>query len=136
MAKCPAMNTLTERIRSAREEAGLSQADVAKALRISASAVNQWEQGLTKNMKLNNFFALANLLGQDPRWLATGKMLSRVQEPAVISPKSEYSTLTSEEKALLHYVRRLPVKLRKTLLKFIRGLGDAHISLTTPAAER
>lgn len=128
MAKSPAMNTLTERIRSAREEAGLSQADVAKALRISASAVNQWEQGLTKNMKLNNFFALANLLGQDPRWLATGKTLPRVREPAVMSPKSEYSSLTSEEKALLHYIRRLPVKLRKTLLKFIRGLGDTYDS--------
>ena len=31
-----AMNTLTERIRTAREQAGLSQADVAKALRLSA----------------------------------------------------------------------------------------------------
>ena len=122
------MTTLTERIRAAREDAGLSQADVAKALRISASAVNQWEQGLTKNMKLNNFFALANLLGQDARWLATGKTPTRAREPIVTSPTPNHHALTSEEKALLHHVRRLPVKLRKVLLKFIRGLGDISIS--------
>ena len=67
------MNNLTDRIRAARKQAGLSQADVARALRISVSAVNQWEQGLIKNIKLRHFFALANLLGQDPQWLATGK---------------------------------------------------------------
>ena len=122
------MTTLTERIRAAREDAGLSQADVAKALRISASAVNQWEQGLTKNMKLNNFFALANLLGQDARWLATGKTPHRAREPIVTSPTPNHPVLTSEEKALLHHIRRLPVKLRKVLLKFIRGLGDISIS--------
>ena len=61
------MNTLTDRIRAARKEAGLSQADVARALHISVSAVNQWEQGPIKNIKLRHFFALANLLGQDPQ---------------------------------------------------------------------
>ena len=73
------MNTLTDRIRAAREEAGLSQTDVARALRISASAVNQWEHGFSKNIKLPTFFALARLLGQDPHWLATGKALSGVR---------------------------------------------------------
>ena len=126
------MNTLTERIRAAREQAGLSQADVAKALRISASAVNQWEQGLTKNMKLNNFFALANLLGQDPRWLATGRTFPSGQEPVVRSPIPDYPSLTSEEKALLHHVRRLPGKLRKMLLKFIQGLGEIYVSPDQP----
>lgn len=64
------MSTLTDRIRAAREKAGLSQTDVAKALGISASAVNQWEHGFSKNIKLQHFFALARLLGQDPQWLA------------------------------------------------------------------
>ena len=59
------MKTLTDRMPSRHRteapvvEAGLSQADVAKALHISASAVNQWERGLIKNMKLDHFFALA-----------------------------------------------------------------------------
>ncbi|MYC27091.1 MAG: helix-turn-helix domain-containing protein [Nitrospira sp. SB0662_bin_26] len=115
------MNTLTERIRTARKEAGLSQADVAKALHISPSAVNQWEQGLTKNMKLNHFFALASLLGQEPRWLATGKIHSPGRESVAKSPKPDYGALTSEEKALLHQIRRMPSKLRRSLLQFLRA---------------
>ena len=122
------MNKLTDRIRAAREEAGLSQADVAKALRLSRSAVNQWEQGLSKNIRLSHFFALARLLRQDPQWLATGQVFPRTREPVVMSPTPDYPSLTSEEKALLHQVRRLPDTLRKTLLKFLRALGDASVS--------
>ena len=57
-----AVNTLANRIRESREKAGLSQAEVAKSLNVSASAVNQWEQGLSKNIKLEHFFDLAALL--------------------------------------------------------------------------
>ena len=126
------MKKLPDRIRAAREEAGLSQADVAKALHISASAVNQWERGLIKNMKLDHFFALTNLLKQDPRWLATGKVPSRTREPAVMSPKPDYPALTSEEKALLHYFRQIPNTLRKVVLRFLRELNNTHVSRTNP----
>ena len=67
---------MTDRIQAARKQAGLTQAEVARALRISVSAVNQWEHGLIKNIKLPHFFALANLLDQDPQWLATGETFS------------------------------------------------------------
>ena len=50
------MKTLTDRIRAAREEAGLSQADVAKALHISASAVNQWGAGLDQEYETGSLF--------------------------------------------------------------------------------
>ena len=40
--------TIGERIRAARTDAGLSQQDVARALGVGRSAVNQWESGLTK----------------------------------------------------------------------------------------
>ena len=123
------MNKLTDRIRTAREEAGLSQADVAKALRLSRSAVNQWEQGLSKNIRLSHFFALARLLRQDPQWLATGQVFPRAREPVVMSPTPDYPALTSEEKALLHQIRRLPGTSRKKgLLKFLRALGDVAVS--------
>ena len=122
------MNTLTERIRAAREEAGLSQTDVARALRISASAVNQWEHGFSKNIKLPTFFALARLLGQDPHWLATGKALSRVRGTAAMPPAPDFPAPTGEERALLHYVRQLPTTLRRVLLRFVRRLCDVYVS--------
>ena len=122
------MNTLTERIRAARVGAGLSQTDVAKALRISASAVNQWEQGFTKNIKLTHFFALAKLLGQDPRWLATGKTPSRMRETAATPPAPHFPTPTGDELALLHYVRHMPNTLRRLVLRLLRELSNIYVS--------
>ncbi len=122
------MNTLTERIRAARVEAGLSQTDVAKALRISASAVNQWEQGFTKNIKLTHFFALAKLLGQDPRWLATGKAPSRMREIAATPPAPDFPAPTRDELALLHYVRHMPNTLRRLVLRLLRELSNIYVS--------
>ena len=130
----PNMNTLPERIRAAREQAGLTQTDVAKALRLSPSAVNQWEQGLTKNMKLSHFFALASLLEKDPRWLATGKTHPRAREDS--ADDREQAGPTSEEKALLHYVCQLvcqlPDALRKVLVRFLKGLYKVHVSPDAP----
>ncbi len=126
------MNTLTERIRVARKQAGLSQADVAKALRISASAVNQWELGFSKNIKLEHFFALARLLRQDPQWLATGTVFPYVRQTQAIPPKLDDPPLTREEKSILHHIRRLPETTRKGLLKFLRVLSDTCHSPNTP----
>ena len=114
------MNTMTERIRAARKKAGLSQTEVAKALRISPSAVDQWEHGFTKNIKLEHFFTLAHLLEQDPQWLATGRPLPQAREAAA----SDSLASTSEERALLYYVRQMPDVLRKGVLRFVKILTD------------
>lgn len=124
----PLMNTLTDRIRAAREKAGLSQTDVARALRISPSAVNQWEHGFTKNIKLEHFFTLARLLGQDPQWLATGKTPHKPREVSAMPPAPDYPAPTGDEKALLHYVRQMPNSLQKVVLRFLRGLSNIYLS--------
>ena len=126
------MNTLTDRIRAAREEAGLSQTEVARALRISASAVNQWEQGFSKNIKLDHFFALAHLLGQDPLWLATGKLHPQARQTAAKPPAPDYPSMTREERVLLHHVRQLPNALRQVLLRFLKGLTKIYASPDQP----
>ena len=126
------MSTLTERNQIARKQAGLSQADVAKALRISASAVNQWESGFSKNIKLEHFFALARLLRQDPQWLATGTVFPYVRRTQATPPKLDAPLLTHEEKAILHHIRRMPDTTRKGLLKFLRVLSDTCGSPDNP----
>lgn len=128
----PIMSTLTNRIRAAREKAGLSQTDVAKALGISASAVNQWEHGFSKNIKLQHFFALARLLGQDPQWLATGKTHTQGRQVSAMTPAPDYPSPTGDEKALLHYVRQMPNALRKVVLRFLRGLSNVCTSHDQP----
>ena len=123
------METLAERIRSSRETIGLSQAEVAKSLRVSASAVNQWEQGLSKNLKLVHFFALAKLLRQDPQWLGTGTVFPCQRRTQTKPPSQPPQPLSGEESALLHHFRRLPERPRRQLLKFLRefsGLWDSQ----------
>lgn len=126
------MNTLTERIRAARERAGLTQTDVAKALRISASAVNQWEHGFSKNIKLTHFFALASLLEEDPQWLATGKTHPRARMTATPPPVPNPRPPTGEERALLLYVRQMPDTLRKLVIQFLRKLTEIYGSRDKP----
>ncbi len=127
------VNTLANRIHTARKQAGLTQAEVARVLRVSASAVNQWETGLSKNIKLEHFFLLAELLKQDAQWLATGTVFPARYRIAAQPPQNypaEAACLGRQEKALLHHFRRLPPTLQKHLLKFVRGLGGLPVTHT------
>lgn len=71
------MSTLGFRIEQARKHKQFSKAQVADALKISRSAITQWETGATGDMKCKFFFPLAKLLSVDPSELYTG-------EPSVI----------------------------------------------------
>ncbi|MBL4766419.1 MAG: helix-turn-helix domain-containing protein [Rhodobacteraceae bacterium] len=62
-----------ERLKTAREAAGLSMAELARrAGGISSSAISQLEIGLSKGAKPENLVALAKTLGVEIEWLATG----------------------------------------------------------------
>lgn len=65
--------TLAGRIVERRQELGLTPAHLAHAVGVSISAVLQWENGKTKNLKNEYLFALADALNVSPRWLATGR---------------------------------------------------------------
>ena len=61
--------TLGERIAAAREMAGMNQAELAKAIGVTRSAIQQWESDQTKNLKLANLFAVSRVTGADIYWL-------------------------------------------------------------------
>jgi transcriptional regulator with XRE-family HTH domain len=64
--------TASERLRDARERAGLNQAQLAQAVGVSRAAVSQWESGDTKSMQPVNLFKVARALNCSAEWLATG----------------------------------------------------------------
>lgn len=67
------MNTKTtfgDRLRQAREEAGISQEALAKAVSMRQGAISLLERNINKSTV--NVFALADALGVDARWLGTG----------------------------------------------------------------
>lgn len=72
------MRTLAERVRAAREEAKLSQAQLAKASGVKAGAIGNIEMGTRKQPR--NLIEIAAVLGVRPEWLKTGR-LPRYPEP-------------------------------------------------------
>lgn len=69
--------TLGQRITEAREGAKLTQAELARRIGQSRSAINKWESGDTKNLKLDNLFKLAEKTGYSAKWIAVGEGTKR-----------------------------------------------------------
>lgn len=66
------IETLAERVRRSREEAGLTQLQLAQKAGISAAAIGLIETGDTRAIKSENVFPLARAMNKNPEWLATG----------------------------------------------------------------
>ena len=64
------MTNLSDRLRSARKAAQLTQTDLAKAVGVTPQAIQQLESGVTKTSR--HLFHLALRLGVTPKWLETG----------------------------------------------------------------
>jgi transcriptional regulator with XRE-family HTH domain len=66
------MKTLSERLRYARESANLTQSELARAVRVSPSAINQIEKGGTKSLKAPTALAIERVTGISAEWLMSG----------------------------------------------------------------
>ncbi|MCX8017659.1 MAG: helix-turn-helix transcriptional regulator [Rhodocyclaceae bacterium] len=77
------LNMLAERLRLALEQAGMSQAELARRIGVTPGAVSLWLSGETKTLKASNAVLLAKHLGVNPEWLATGRgqMREHAAEP-------------------------------------------------------
>jgi transcriptional regulator with XRE-family HTH domain len=66
------METMGDRIRQLRKARNLTQEQFAKAVGVTKSAVSQWEDGSTKNLKLATFLLVLETLGTDAEFLIWG----------------------------------------------------------------
>lgn len=96
------------RIERRRSALGLTQADLARRLDLSPAAVSYWETGATKSIRLDHFFALADVLECSPRWLATGEG----------APDPELGS--REDRAIYDVVRSLDPSQRTALLALLK----------------
>ena len=62
-----------DRIREAREQAGVSQTELARLLGVTRSACSQWESATGTAPRRERLEQLAQLLGVSFEWLATGR---------------------------------------------------------------
>lgn len=73
------METMGDRIKLLREAQGLTQQQLGELCGVSKSAVSQWEDGTTTDIKLIPFLKLCAALKTDPQYLVYGP--DRAPEP-------------------------------------------------------
>lgn len=88
---------LGDRIRARREELELMPVDLAREAGVSISAVLQWENNKTKNLKLEYFFAIADLLKVEPRWLGLGVGSKEVQATPTLKRRPQFQGAARRE---------------------------------------
>ena len=76
--------SIGERISELRKKQNISQVQLAKALDISRQAVSKWENDLTAP-DMTNLIRLADLLGTDTEYLATGAHSAVKSPPTVVT---------------------------------------------------
>jgi transcriptional regulator with XRE-family HTH domain len=121
------MRSSAIRIRKSRREKGLSQAQLADRLRVSRSAVSQWERTDGCAPSASNLERLATVLDCTFEWLATGRGRQR---PGDAHDGSDAVVLRhfardDDEEHLLEGFRALDVRDRRTVLTLIGSFQDA-----------
>jgi transcriptional regulator with XRE-family HTH domain len=67
------MNTFAARLEKAMQDAGYTQASLARAVKISRAAINQVVTGQTKGLKPHHLIVVCRVLNIRPEWLALGE---------------------------------------------------------------
>lgn len=75
-------STLSERIKQARKEAGLSQNDLSKKIGVSRVAITQWENNPSVKIAGENLTRLCSVLGVSAEWLLYGNTLKAQSSPS------------------------------------------------------
>lgn len=105
---------IAERLRKARESAGLSQGQVAKYLKMHRPTISEIEAG-RRRVNTDELGAFASLYEVDIKWLAVGNAQSDVDNSKLILAARELSRLKSED------LDRL-----MDLFRMLRGTGDPN----------
>jgi transcriptional regulator with XRE-family HTH domain len=66
------MTTWNDRLREARESAGIPKGQFARLVRVSAPTVTDWEKGNIKKIDGENLVRACDLLGVSPKWIIMG----------------------------------------------------------------
>lgn len=103
-----------ERIRQARQTAGMTQVELAQAVGVSRSAIAQWETDRSGQVGVN-LARLAVVLSVSPTYLLNG----------TVGPDGGGTAETPQEMALLRLYREMPDEDRQVLLRLAIRLARA-----------
>jgi len=116
----PTLLTIAARIRIAREQAGLSCAELARQVGVRPSAAVQWEAEHGTTPSVENLSRIATVTGIAFEWLATGRGGKAIRQDGETEAValSDFAQNPYEER-WLRIGRKVPPRLRESLLKFI-----------------
>ena len=116
--------SMSDRIRSARTAAGLSQTQLAHETGVKRSAVAQWERRGGTHPSVSHLSRLAVVTHVRFEWLATGRGCGKPdgEELETTQPAADY-VRNDLEGNILSLVRRLPPRKRQVAHDIIEMLG-------------
>lgn len=112
---------MAQRIKTLRQEKGLTLEQVAEVVGVGKSTVRKWETGMIANMRRDKIADLAKALGTTPAYLMGWKEENAEKESSPSEPQ-----LTEGEKTMLELFRLVPEDKQQLVLQMIR------VALNTP----
>ena len=107
---------MAQRIKTLRQEKGLTLEQVADIVGVGKSTVRKWETGMIANMRRDKIADLAKALGTTPAYLMGWKEEDTKKEESPSEPQ-----LTEGEKVLVDLFRRVPEDQQQLVLQMIRA---------------
>ena len=115
---------MQERIRRARRRAELSQAELARRIKVQRSAVSNWESASEILPSMQNLVAIAQACRVSIEWLGTGRggMTSDPEALADIPTADAELVDAHEERELLAAFRNLPRRSQQLVMELTEAL--------------
>lgn len=107
---------MAQRIKTLRQEKGLTLEQVADIVGVGKSTVRKWETGMIANMRRDKIADLAKALGTTPAYLMGWKEEDTKKEESPSEPQ-----LTEGEKVLIDLFRQVPEEHQQMVLQMIRA---------------
>ena len=111
---------MAERIRRARRRADLSQAELARMLKVQRSAVSNWESASDIQPSMQNLSGIAKACAVSFEWLGTGRGRMRLDEDLEIPAGDAELVDLRDERELLAMYRNLPHRKRELMVQVMQ----------------
>ena len=119
---------MQERIRRARRRAELSQAELARRIKVQRSAVSNWESASEILPSMQNLIGIAKVCKVSLEWLGTGRggMSKDPEVLADIAAADAELVDAHEERDLLAAFRNLPRRSQHLILELTQTLQSGN----------
>ena len=116
--------SIRDRIRIARDRAGLTRADLGRRVGVGPSAARQWESRGATTPRIEHLASIAAVTGVAFEWIATGRGLMALpnseEQPVLVE---EVFARDADEERLLIAFRRVNARHREHLIRLVEGLS-------------